>query len=195
MRRFRSGLRSDLWQQRWGVLGAFVAWVIARRTSTPVAPTLTPAALPERPSLSVRRVIEPDDHDLPEAYEVYCKGITNPDERDSFMDIQRWLGEAKATRCSGTAKLDEYLLIATVGSKVCAFFYAQYYPSHRALLIGYLVLDPDSGDAKRASSLGVIEFMFKTLGLEHPECRGVVFELSLDPEKPARSRSRRRPAR
>lgn len=155
-----------------------------RGAVAPAIPAEVPAP-PERPQLLVRRVTDPDDPDLPAAYDVYTSGITNPAERDSFPEIQRWLAEARA---AGTARLDEYLLVARVRTKVCGFFYGQYYPSHRMFLIGYLVIDRKSTDARRATSSGIIRFMFDLLRREHPQCEGIVFELALDPGKDPKAR-------
>jgi hypothetical protein len=168
------------------VIGGFVGWLYSQRKATAV---VIPGATPtERPQLMVRRVIDPDDPDLPAAYDIYSDGITNESERDSFPEIQRWLFEAKRARASGKAKLDEYLLIAKVGSKVAAFFYGQYYESHRMFLIGYSVIDRKSKDARRATSMGLITFMFDALKGDHPACQGIVFELALEPGRNVKAR-------
>jgi hypothetical protein len=142
-------------------------------------------------SLTVRRVLSPDDADLPEAYDLYCVGIDNENECDSFTDIQRWLEEAEEGRQKGTAKLDEYLLIAKIDDKVCGFFYGQYYFSHQLFLVGYLVLDHTSLDSRRVTSIGIIEHLVRILKTDHPACAGVVFEIALEPEKDPRIRTAR----
>jgi len=165
------------------VIGAFVGWIVTRRSAR-----ASRRAVNLPPKLLVRRVVDPEDEDLRAAYDVYEKEIENESERDSFSDIQRWLDEAAIARASGDHTLDEYLLIGTVGAKVCAFFYGQYYSSHRVFLVGYLVIDHESQDARRATSAEMVRFMFATLGREHPECAGVVFELALEPGKDPRAR-------
>src|SRR5437870_6656226 len=97
------------------VIVAIVSWL------RPRSHTVKPA---KAPRLSVRRVVHPDDDDLPAAHDVYCKGITNESELDSFADIQRWLAEAEQAKNSPEpSELDEYLLIAKAGTRVCGFFY------------------------------------------------------------------------
>jgi hypothetical protein len=140
-------------------------------------------------NLTVRRVLSPDDADLPEAYDLYCEGIDNENECDSFAEIQRWLAEAEEERLAGTAKLDEYLLIAKLGTRVCGFFYGQYYPSHQMFLVGYLVIDPQTLDSRRTTSIGIIEHLVCILKADHPECAGVVFEIALEPQKDPRVRT------
>jgi len=156
------------------VIVAIVSWL--RPRSHTVRPGKTPR-------LAVRRVLHPGDEDLPAAYDVYRSGITNESERDSFAEIQRWLAEAEETCQSKAANLDEYLLIAKLGAKVCGFFYGQYYRSHQMFLAGYLVMDRKSLDSRRATSLGVIKRLVRILKADHPNCAGVIFELALEPQK------------
>ena len=162
------------------VIVAIVSWLRPRSQT---------AKTSKGPKLAVRRVLRPDDEDLPAAYDVYCSGITNESERDSFADIQRWLAEAEEERQTGTANLDEYLLIAKLGTRVCGFFYGQYYPSHRMFLVGYLVMDRKSLDSRRATSIGVIKHLVRILKADHPDCAGVIFELALEPPKDPRVRT------
>jgi hypothetical protein len=156
-----------------GVVGALVGWVLNQRKPepTPLVTTLPATLIPKSPQLEIRRVIEPIDPDLPAAYDVYCEGITNEDERDSFVDIQRWLAEAKTNRLKGPVACDEYLLVATLHSEICGFFYGQYYSERRTFLIGYLVFDSSSLAARRTTSAGIIKFMFDTLRTDIPNAR------------------------
>jgi hypothetical protein len=168
------------------VIGAFISWLASlRREARRHTP---PAVTAPRPVLVVRRITDPDDSDLPAAYDVYKDGIPEPGERDSFAEIQRWLSEAGLARAAGKDSLDEYLLIAKTGSRVCGFFYGQYYRSHRMFLIGYLVIDRKSRDARRATSSSVVTYLFDSLRHDHPECEGIVFELALQPGKDVRAR-------
>src|SRR5262249_45940720 len=122
-------------------------------------------------------------------YDVYCSGITNESERDSFEEIQRWLAEAADARKTGTPDLDEYLLVAKLGTQVCGLFYGQYYCSHRMFLVGYLVMDRKSLDSRRATSLGLIKHLVGLLKADHPDCAGFIFELALEPQKDPRTRT------
>jgi len=165
------------------VIGALVGRILKHRSLR-----ASRAAAEVRRKLSVRRVINSNDRDLQAAYDVYEQEFENESERDSFSDIQRWLDEAAIARASGDPSLDEYLLVGTLGARVCAFFYRQYYSSHQVFFVGYLAIDRRSRDAKRATSGEKVRFMFATLRKEHPECASVVFELALEPGKNPRAR-------
>jgi len=136
--------------------------------------------------ISVRRVTEPNDHDLLPAYKVYEKWIPR-NEQDEFSEIQRWLEENKAEKLRGNPKLDEYLLVCKTGARVCGFFYGQYYPSHRLFFVGYLVIDREDEDAKLIAAKELLCRLVAMVRQDHPDCEGIVFEIELDPKKDPRT--------
>ncbi|MFN0279195.1 MAG: transcriptional regulator [Pyrinomonadaceae bacterium] len=139
-------------------------------------------------AISVRRVTEPNDPELLDAYNIYEKCIPR-NEQDEFTDIQRWLDENKAAKQQGNPKLDEYLLVCKAGSKVCGFFYGQYYPSHRLFLIAYLVIDREDEDAKLIAAKELLCRLVAMVRQDHPDCEGIVFEIEPDPKWDLRTRT------
>lgn len=172
----------------WAAVGAVAAAIVALlAVGAPFSGWIRQRHRTKRAAIKVRRVTEPNDQDLPAAYDVYQQEIPE-NEQDPFTDIQRWLEEAKAARRVGKkAELDEYLFIGKASARVCAFFYGQYYFSHRLFLLGYHVIDRKSEEARRSASMVLLKHMVKVVRHDHPDCQGIAFELEMDSQRDPRT--------
>lgn len=131
-----------------------------------------------RPGIQVRRVTDPYDDDLDEAFELYERRLPDPNVRDASTDIRRWLGELRDEKVAGTAKLEDYLLLARTRTEVCGFLYAQFYPESGFLFVSYLVASEKSATSRKETTHALGEYLKADLRDSLQRCRGVVFELA-----------------
>jgi hypothetical protein len=126
----------------------------------------------------VRRVTDPNDEELDEAFALYDRRIPDPNLRDSSNDIRRWLGELRDEKAAATAELDDYLLVAKTRTGVCGFFYGQFYPKSGFLFVSYLVADEQTATSRKDTTRKIGEYLKRELRRTLQGCRAVVFELA-----------------
>ncbi|MBI4619028.1 MAG: hypothetical protein HY739_02500 [Desulfobacterales bacterium] len=120
-----------------------------------------------------RRITDPYDRDLEDAFKLYERRIDDENVRDSRDDIRRWLREVQDEKQEGSAQLSIYLYIAKYQGKVCAFFCSDYYPSASLLLISYMVAEESSAGSKGVRK--IVQALNREL--LRRGCTGLVFEM------------------
>jgi hypothetical protein len=124
----------------------------------------------------VRRITASDDKDLAQMCALHDRLF--PEEvRDSSQDVVRWLAELEVERREGRNKLEDYLLIAKLGSVVVGYLYAQYYLDAMYLFISYYGIDKQYAAARKTAASSLLSNLVTLVRRNHSGCKGLVSEL------------------
>jgi hypothetical protein len=141
-----------------------------------------------------RRITKHKDKDLEGFFEIY-EHLIPDNERESLVEITRFIKENEEDRQNKNLKYEEFFIIAKIRQRVVAFLYFTYYHTTKYAFINYLGVDKQVDNARKSASAIIIKKLKSLLNRSLKECKGIIFEIDKPNSTLTQRQRRRRQAR
>jgi hypothetical protein len=130
-----------------------------------------------RDRTSVRRILDPNDKDIPRLIELYVELFPEESSNYSADDIIHMIEHQSHGTDFGEVVNEDFILVAKYKGDVVGFLFCHYYPERKKAIVSYYGIDKTILEARRSAANALLAYLNTNLGSKGVRCGYLFFDV------------------